>query len=301
MGFSGKLFLEGALEPRGCSSKVRPRVLNVMFFFIILHFAAAMFPLVIVFLSLLWDWDIVGLLQRSKKAPCIEKLWKKSGKGVHGASRRRGWKNSKKSRKWLFFQVFFRVFWLVFRLFFDFFRVVLTPVPRGPGKPLFQTFFRSFSREGALFDPSKRPTMSQLWDAVDLGKLPEKWKFSNVVRRGCKLKRSFWLFWAQGSDFLFPLQPPQPPYPDKPPRPSPPRKAWFRSISAPFGLRFGPPFGSVWLRFGSVFRVRFRVLSGCWAGVGGGVWVGSGRGASVRQKNITSPGSRGLPRVFCKP
>ena len=60
------------------------------------------------------------------------------------------------------------------------------------------------------------------------------------------------------------------PYPDKP-RPSHPEKLDF----GPFRLRFG----SLWLRFGSVsglFRVRFRVL--------GGVAVGSGRGASLREK-----------------
>ena len=46
-------------------------------------------------------------------------------------------------------------------------------------------------------------------------------------------------------------------------------------------------FGSVWLRFGSVsglFRLRFRSVSG----VLGGVVVGSVRGASVREKNITN-------------
>ena len=85
----------------------------------------------------------------------------------------------------------------------------------------------------------------------------------------------------ESSDILFPLQPPTPPTPTNPP-PVPPRKAWFRSISAPFGS-VSAPFGSIWLRFGSVlgpFRVRFGVL--------GGVGVGSGRGASVREKNITT-------------
>ena len=49
-------------------------------------------------------------------------------------------------------------------------------------------------------------------------------------------------------------------------------------------------FGSVWLHFGSVwlrsgpFRLRFGSVSGPLSGVG----VGSGRGASVREKNITS-------------
>ena len=82
--------------------------------------------------------------------------------------------------------------------------------------------------------------------------------------------------------FFFPYNPP-PPYPDKPPA-RPTRKSL---ISVHFGsvwLRFSSV-GSVWLHFGSVlgpFRVRFGVL--------GGVGVGSGRGASVREKNITIPG-----------
>ena len=45
-------------------------------------------------------------------------------------------------------------------------------------------------------------------------------------------------------------------------------------FSAPFGLRFGSVLGPL--------RVRFGVL--------GGVGVGSGRGASVREKNITKYG-----------
>ena len=66
------------------------------------------------------------------------------------------------------------------------------------------------------------------------------------------------------------------------PAPVPPQKLDF----GPFWLRFGPfqvrlaPFR---VCFGSVsdpFRVRFGVL--------GGVGVGSGRGASVREKNITN-------------
>ena len=85
------------------------------------------------------------------------------------------------------------------------------------------------------------------------------------------------------SDFLFPFKPPPPLHPDKP-RPSHPRELDF----GPFRVRFG----SVWvhlgpfrLRFGSVsglFRVRFGVLDG--------VGAGSGRGASVREKNITNFG-----------
>ena len=75
------------------------------------------------------------------------------------------------------------------------------------------------------------------------------------------------------SDILFPLQTPTPPHPDKPPRPSHPRGLDF----GPFRLRLAP-FGSVWLRL-----APFRVCSGS-------VSVGSVRGASVREKNITSLG-----------
>ena len=70
---------------------------------------------------------------------------------------------------------------------------------------------------------------------------------------------------AEGSDFLFPLQTPPPPI-RQTPRPSHPRGLDF----SPFQIRLAP------------FRVRFGVL--------GGVAVGSGRGASVREKNITSLG-----------
>ena len=96
------------------------------------------------------------------------------------------------------------------------------------------------------------------------------------------------------SDFLFPLQPP-PPLLRQTPRPVPPRKAWFRLH-----------FGSVWLRlapFGSVsalFRVRFGSVSG--------PWVGSGKGASVREKTITNlsahhmlPGKSGHTQSSCEP
>ena len=72
------------------------------------------------------------------------------------------------------------------------------------------------------------------------------------------------------SDFPFPLQPPTPHHPDKPPgRPTP------ESL-------ISVHFGSVWVLFGCVsgpFWVHFGVL--------GGVGVRSGRGASVREKNIT--------------
>ena len=86
------------------------------------------------------------------------------------------------------------------------------------------------------------------------------------------------------SEIFFPLQPTHPHTDEPPARPTPKTL-----ISAPFRLRFGPfrvrlaPFSSVWLLFGSVsgpLRVRFGVL--------GGVGVGSGKGPSVREKNITN-------------
>ena len=88
--------------------------------------------------------------------------------------------------------------------------------------------------------------------------------------------------WPEGSDILFPLQPPPPPHPDKPPRPSHPRGLDF----GPFRLRLAP-FGSVRLRL-APFRVLFWVRFGSFSGVLGGVGVGSVRGASVREKNITT-------------
>ena len=56
------------------------------------------------------------------------------------------------------FQVFFGVF-DTFSALFRPFRAFLTPGPRGPGNP-FSDFFRSFLGRG-LFDPCRRPTMSQ--------------------------------------------------------------------------------------------------------------------------------------------
>ena len=70
-------------------------------------------------------------------------------------------------------------------------------------------------------------------------------------------------------------------HPDKPPRPSHPRGLDF----GPFRLRLAP-FGSVWLRL-----APFRVCSGSVSGPFGGCWVGSVRGAFVREKNITTSGS----------
>ena len=75
------------------------------------------------------------------------------------------------------------------------------------------------------------------------------------------------------SEFLFPLQPPPPTIPTNPPA-VPPQRAWFRSVSGPFGC-----LGPFWVCFGSVsgpFRVRFGVL--------GGVGMGSGKGGSVRER-----------------
>ena len=75
---------------------------------------------------------------------------------------------------------------------------------------------------------------------------------------------------------------PTPPIPTNPPRPSHPKEldfGPFRLRLAPFRLRLAL-FGSVLAPFRVRFRARFRVL--------GGVGVGSGRGASVREKNITT-------------
>ena len=84
--------------------------------------------------------------------------------------------------------------------------------------------------------------------------------------------------------FFFPYNP-HPPPSRQTPRPSHPRELDF----GPFRVRFGC-FGSVWVRLGP-FWVRFGSVSGLFRvrfGVLGGVGVGSGREASVREKNITS-------------
>ena len=106
--------------------------------------------------------------------------------------------------------------------------------------------------------------------------------------RGMLVCQSFSVYF---SDILFPLQPPPLPIPTNPPS-RPTREGW---ISVHFGsvwLR-SAPFGSVWLRFGSV--------SGVLGGVLGGVVVGSARGASVREKNITSLLSHPLTRCSATP
>ena len=71
------------------------------------------------------DWDIVGLLQGSKR-PLPRKPRKKVRKGVAGASRPRGQKSSKTSRKMTILQAFLRVF------------------------GSFSTLFRAFSREAPV-------------------------------------------------------------------------------------------------------------------------------------------------------
>ena len=82
--------------------------------------------------------------------------------------------------------------------------------------------------------------------------------------------------------FFFPYNPHS-----APSRQTPPAVPWTREdlISVHFGsiwLRSGP----FWLRL-APFRVCFGSVSGLFRGVVGGVGVGSGRGASVREKNIT--------------
>ena len=84
---------------------------------------------------------------------------------------------------------------------------------------------------------------------------------------------SWWIFGGFSSDFLFPLQPPAPHIPTPRPPPSHLRE-----------LDFGP------------FRVRLGVLG--WVG------LGSLRGGSVREKNITElfslerQGAKSLPEDF---
>ena len=96
------------------------------------------------------------------------------------------------------------------------------------------------------------------------------------IAEGCKCWSSTWASPILVT-FFFPYSPPPPPTPTTPPR-VPPEKLDF----GPFRLRFGSVSALFRVCFGSVsglFRVRFGVL--------GGVGVRSGRGASVREKNIT--------------
>ena len=72
------------------------------------------------------------------------------------------------------------------------------------------------------------------------------------------------------------------------PAPSHPRELDF----GPFRIRFGP-----FRLCLAPFRVRFGSVSGRF-GVSGGVGVGSGRGASVREKNITTLGLAGFSSIF---
>ena len=78
---------------------------------------------------------------RSQKGLSLKNS-EKSLKGVPGASRPRGRKNPKKSRKWLFFKFFSR-FRPFFNFFSTFFELLRPPGPKGPGTP-FQTFFGVF-------------------------------------------------------------------------------------------------------------------------------------------------------------
>ena len=101
--------------------------------------------------------------------------------------------------------------------------------------------------------------------------------FSNPLPEGQPMAGQFFL--SAVVIFFCPYNPTPPPIPDKPPA-VPPQRAWFRSISGPF-RSVSVHFGSVSVRFGP-FRVCFGSVLGPFRGVG---W--SGRGASVREKNIT--------------
>ena len=85
-------------------------------------------------------WDIVGLLQGSKR-PLLENPGKESEKGFAGALGP-GVKKLEKESKNDYFASFFRVF----GLFSTLFRTFSAPGPRGPGN-LFSDSFRGFSRE----------------------------------------------------------------------------------------------------------------------------------------------------------
>ena len=110
-------------------------------------------------------WDIVGLLQGSKR-PLPRKPRKKSEKGVRGASRPRGQKKTRKEAG--------------FRLFFGLFQPRGREAPKTP----FQ-LFSGFSRERGLSDPCRRPTMSQiLVDVSDFFSARERGRGSPRHREG---------------------------------------------------------------------------------------------------------------------
>ena len=100
-----------------------------------------------------WDNSLGTSLAfyRGQKGPSLENSEKSLKRGSRGLSE----KKLEKESRMTIFQVFFRVF----DSFSTLFRVFLTPGPRGPGNP-FSNFFRSFLGRG-LFDPCRRPTMSQ--------------------------------------------------------------------------------------------------------------------------------------------
>ena len=91
-------------------------------------------------------FEVVGLLQGSRRPLPPRKLRKMSEKGVPGAQR------PKTSQK----NFFFSGFGLVFDSFFDFFRAF-----SAPGRERLFRLFSEFSRERGLFDHCRRPTMSQ--------------------------------------------------------------------------------------------------------------------------------------------
>ena len=101
-----------------------------------------------------------------KKAFPQKKNWKIGSRDLSTP----GQKGTKRTREF-FFQGFSG-----FRLFSDsfstFFRAFLTRGPRGPGNR-FSDFFRNFLRRG-LFDPCRRPTMSQGFSLLSIDKAKER-------------------------------------------------------------------------------------------------------------------------------
>ena len=93
-----------------------------------------------------------------------------------------------------------------------------------------------------------------------------------------------WGFYTRVVVFFFPYNPPPPPTPTNPPA---------RPITK---ILISVHFGSVWLRLApGLFQVRFGFVSGPF---GWGRGVGSGRGASVRGKNITILGNEKSAQSF---